>query len=85
MSITNSDGGDSPQFGPLVRRTAEGFIINEVSGDMAYPSLNNLDVIGSIGVTSHVSIQESATERAGGSALWKKMFNYFPALIAMIS
>ena len=77
VSITDSEGGDSPQFGPLVKKTAEGFTINEVSADMAYSSRDNHDLVGSIGGTAYVPFKKSATGRAGGSALWKKMFHYF--------
>ena len=45
VAITDSNGGDSPQFGPLVKKTAEGFKINEVSADMAYSSRNNLQLV----------------------------------------
>jgi len=77
VAITDENGGDSPQFGPLVRKTSEGFTINEVSADMAYSSRNNLDIVGSIGASSYVPFKKNATGRAGGSALWKKMFHYF--------
>jgi transposase len=77
VAITDENGGDSPQFGPLVRKTAEGFTINEVSADMAYSSRNNLDTVGSIGAASYVPFKKNATGRAGGSALWKKMYHYF--------
>jgi hypothetical protein len=38
VAITDSNGGDSPQFGSIIKKTAEGFTINEVSDDMSYPS-----------------------------------------------
>ena len=60
-----------------LKKTAEGFTINEVSADMAYSSRNNLDIVGSIGAASYVPFKKNATGRAGGSALWKKMFHYF--------
>ena len=44
---------------------------------MAYSSRNNLDIVGSIGASSYVPFKKNATGRAGGSALWKKMFHYF--------
>jgi transposase len=77
VAITDENGGDSPQFGPLVRKTSEGFTIDEVSADMAYSSRNNLDIVGSIGAASYVPFKKNATGRAGGSALWKKMYHYF--------
>jgi len=77
VAITDGNGADSPQFGPLVKKTATGFTINEVSADMAYSSRNNLDIVGSIGAASYVPFRKNATGRAGGSALWKKMYHYF--------
>jgi len=44
---------------------------------MAYSSRNNLDIVGSIGAASYVPFRKNATGRAGGSALWKKMYHYF--------
>jgi transposase len=77
VAITDGNGGDSPQFGPLVRKTSEGFTINEVSADMAYSSRDNHDLVGAIGGTAYIPFKKSATGRAGGSALWKKMYHYF--------
>jgi len=77
VAITDSNGGDSPQFGPLVKKTAEGFAINEVSADMAYSSRLNLQLAANAGGKAYIPFKKSATGRAGGSALWKKMFHYF--------
>jgi transposase len=77
VAITDSNGGDSPQFGPLVKKTAEGFTINEVSADMAYSSRHNLQLAANTGGKAYIPFKKSATGRAGGSALWKKMFHYF--------
>ena len=77
VAITDSNGGDSPQFGPLVKKTAEGFTINEVSADMAYSSRLNLQLVANEGSKACIPFKKNATGRAGGSALWKKMFHYF--------
>ena len=77
VAITDGNGGDSPQFGPLVKKTAEGFTINEVSADMAYSSRLNLQLAENAGGKAYIPFKKSATGRAGGSALWKKMFHYF--------
>jgi len=69
VAITDSDGGDSPQFGPLVKKTAEGFTINEVSADMAYSSRLNLQLAANTGGKAYIPFKKSATGRAGGSAL----------------
>jgi len=77
VAITDSNGGDSPQFGPLVKKTVEGFTINEVSADLAYSSRLNLHLAANAGGKAYIPFKKSATGRAGGSALWKKMFHYF--------
>ncbi len=77
VAITDENGGDSPQFGPLVKKTSEGFTINEVSADMAYSSRLNYQLAANTGGKAYIPFKKSATGRAGGSALWKKMFHYF--------
>ena len=77
VSITDSNGGDSPQFGPLVKKTSEGFTINEVSADMAYSSRLNLQLVVNAGGKAYIPFKKNATGRAAGSALWKKMYHYF--------
>jgi len=76
-SITDEHGGDSPQFGPLIQKTAEGFTIGEVSADMAYSSRNNFETVGDLGGTAYIPYKKNATGRAKGSPLWKKMYHYF--------
>ncbi|HOI69956.1 MAG TPA: transposase [Methanothrix sp.] len=77
VAITDEHGNDSPQFGPLIRKTAEGFTIDEVSADMAYSSRKNLEIVGGVGGTAYIPYRKNATGRAGGSPLWKKMYHFF--------
>jgi transposase len=77
VAITDKDGGDSPQFGPLVKKTSEGFTINEVSDDMAYSSRVNLQTVESIGGKAYVPFKKNATGNTRGSVLWNKMYHYF--------
>ncbi len=77
VAITEADGGDSPQFGPLIKKTAEGFSINEVSADKAYSSRSNLDTVKAIGGTAYIPYRNNATGKARGSSLWSKMYHYF--------
>ncbi|OPY54643.1 MAG: Transposase DDE domain protein [Methanosaeta sp. PtaU1.Bin112] len=77
VAITDAYSNDSPQFGPLVRKTAEGFTINEISADLAYSSRRNLQTVENAGGKAYVPFKKNATGRAGGSAIWKKMFHYF--------
>lgn len=77
ITITHDNSGDSPQFKPLVEKTAEHFSIREVSADGAYSSRDNLDVVGDIGGTAYIPFKKTATGRSHGSVLWKKMYHYF--------
>jgi transposase len=77
VAITDSNGGDSPQFGPLVKKTAEGFAINEVSADMAYSSRLNLQLVANEGSKAYIPFKKNATGRSRGSTLWSKMYHYF--------
>jgi len=77
VAITGENSNDSPQFGPLIKKTSEGFTIDEVSADMAYSSRLNLQLVANAGGKPYIPFRKSATGRAGGSAIWKKMFHYF--------
>ena len=77
VAITDSNGGDSPQFGPLVKKTAEGFTINELSADMAYSSRNNLQLVANEGGKAYIPYRKNATGKSKGSSLWSKMYHYF--------
>jgi len=61
----------------LVKKTSEGFTINEISADMAYSSRLNLQLAANAGGKAYIPFKKNATGRAGGSALWKKMYHYF--------
>jgi len=77
VAITDSNGGDSPQFGPLVRKTSEGFTINEVSADLAYSSRLNLQLVANEGGKAYIPFKKNATGKSRGSMLWSKMYHYF--------
>jgi transposase len=77
MTITDDYGGDNPQFEGLVRRTAEGFDIKEVSADKAYSSRASFEIVGDVGGQAFIPFKKNATARAGGSPLWKKAYHMF--------
>jgi transposase len=77
VAITEADGGDSPQFGPLIKKTAEGFTINEVSADKAYSSRLNLQLVANEGGKAYIPYRKNATGKSRGSSLWSKMYHYF--------
>lgn len=75
--ITDGNGGDSPQFSPLIKQTAEGFTINEVTADLAYSSKKNLELVGSVGGIPYIPFKKNVTGKKRGSAMWAKMYHYF--------
>jgi transposase len=77
VAITDGNSNDSPQFGPLVKKTAEGFTINEVSADLAYSSRANLQTVANAGGKAYIPFKKNATGKAKGSTLWGKMYHYF--------
>jgi transposase len=77
VSLTEGKAGDSPEFGPLVERTAEVFGIEEVSADKAYSSRENHNIVDELGGEAFIPFTSNATGRAGGSPAWKKMYHKF--------
>ena len=75
--VTDGSSKDSPQFSPLIKQTAEGFTIGEVSADLAYSSRNNLEVVNEVGGIPYIPFKKNAVGSARGSSMWKKMYHYF--------
>lgn len=77
VSLTEGKAGDSPEFGPLVERTAQVFDIEEVSADKAYSSRENHNVVDELGGEAYIPFQDNATGKTGGSPAWRKMYHKF--------
>jgi transposase len=75
IQVDTKNSGDSPQFGPLVNATAEGFNVAEISADKAYLSHDNLAVAESIGATPFIPFKVNSTPDS--SELWRRMYLYF--------
>jgi hypothetical protein len=75
VRILDKDAADISQFVPLVKETAEGFTIGEVSADKAYVSLESFETVAGCGGTAFIPFKSNATGGVGG--LYKKMFHYF--------
>lgn len=75
--ITGEHGADSPQFESLVRGTAQGFKINDVTADKGYSSRKNHMVVGELGGRAFIPFKENATGKSLGSPLWNKAFHFF--------
>jgi transposase len=76
VAIEGRDAGDSPQFGPLVRQTAENFTVKEVPADKAYLSHDNLALVESLGGTAYMPFKSNSMPGEPGS-LWAKTFHYY--------
>ncbi len=75
VRILDKDAADSPQFAPLVKETADGFTIGEVSADKAYGSLANFETVANCGGCGFIAFKENATGAVGGH--FEKAFHYF--------
>ena len=80
VKITEGTENDSPQLAELVRKTAEVFNMNEVSGDKAYNGRENFKVIEEVGATPFIPFKKNVTGkrvRNYGLSVWGKMYHYF--------
>ena len=75
VRILDKDAADSPQFVPLVKETANGFTIGEVSADKAYGSVANFEAVVGCGGTGFIAFKDNATGACGGH--FEKAFHYF--------
>ncbi len=73
--IRDRDANDCPILGPLVRQTANGFTVKEVSADKGYLSAENVEVIASVGGTPFIAPKVNTTGAAGGR--FEQMYHYY--------
>ena len=74
VTIEGREAGDSPQFKPLVEKTAENFKILEVPADKAYLSHDNLELIEKLGGTAFIPFKSNSND---GDGIWGRMYHYF--------
>jgi transposase len=75
VKITEGHENDNPQLSELVKKTAENFNISEVSGDKAYCSKDNFEVIEEVGAIPFIPFKKNANGK--GYGIWGKMYHYF--------
>ena len=75
VRILDKDSHDCPQFTPLVKETADGFTIGEVSADKAYVSYDNFETVAGFNGEAFIAFKFGTTAAGGGS--FAKMFHYF--------
>jgi transposase len=73
--ILDKDAGDVTQFPGLVKATAEGFEVKEVSADKAYAATEAFDAVDAAGGTLYAAFKKNTTGAVGG--LFEKSFHYF--------
>jgi transposase len=77
VRLTESTANDSPKLKELIEETAKHFTIKEVTGDKAYSSRKNMNVIDDVGGLAFIAFKNNAGKRPWGSPMWKKMYHYF--------
>jgi transposase len=78
VEVTHAHASDHAYFKPLVETTAQNFVMRQVSGDRAYISNTNLQVVVDANAMPYIPFK--TTTKATGkkcSALFKQMFHYF--------
>ena len=77
VQLTMTNEHDSKFLPELVMQTAENFTVKEVSGDKAYSSRANLELINELGAVPYIPFKKGTTGRAKNAPTWKKMYHYF--------
>jgi transposase len=80
VEVSDCHAGDSPFFKPLVERTAQNFLMNEVSADRAYISNKNLQTVVDNNAMPYIPFKSDNTGNSRSNkqpALWRQMYHYF--------
>lgn len=75
VEIADRDAHDSPMFKTLIEATATNFKVEEVVGDKAYLSNENLELVERLGAIPFVPFKVNSGPGKPGS-IWEKMFLY---------
>lgn len=76
VKVTSEFSNDCPQLKELFSKTAENFDMKEFSGDKAYLSRENLELIEGNGTRAHIPFKKNNTSRRKGM-VWKKLYHFF--------
>lgn len=74
--ITSEFDHDSPQLPELYNKTKELFDMQELSGDKAYLSKDNLELIEGQGTKAYIPFKSNSIANKKGM-VWKKLYHYF--------
>ena len=75
LEIHGRDANDSPLLPPLLDATAQRFDVDEVSADLGYSSVVNLQTIADMGASPYIPFKHNATVAKGG--IWARMFHHY--------
>jgi transposase len=75
VSVTDSNGADSPELPALVASSAQRFRLEEVSADKAYLGHANLACIEAAGAVPYVPFKSNSLDK--GSPAWRRMYATF--------
>jgi transposase len=76
VEILDKDAADSPQFKPLVEKTAENFTVKEVTADKAYLSKDNLELVAELGGLPFIPFKVNSVPGEAGT-VWEKLFHFY--------
>ena len=77
IEIADKYAGDSPFLIPMVKTTAQAFTISEVSGDAAYGSSKNMNMVAHFHATPYIPFRSNTTGDGKGSVIWEHMYHLF--------
>jgi len=78
VEITDRFAGDSPQFKPLVDKTAQNFVMQEVSADKAYLSAKNLKTVLDHAAMPYIPFKANSDPASKSkNPVWRRMYHYY--------
>jgi transposase len=79
VTITSGTCNDSPEFPRLIKETKRIFNPREVSADLGYISINNLEFALDNGIIPFIPFKKNVNENSShhNGMIWKKMLKFF--------
>ncbi len=77
VEMSGWEAHDTNYFIPLIERTAEHFVINEVSADKAYLSKKNLEAVEALGGTPYIPFKSNSVPVWKPDSAWARMYYRF--------
>lgn len=75
--ITEGNAADITQFSELTAQTSRNFNMREISGDKAYLSRDNLELVNEYGAIPFIPFKKSTRPAKKGSSMWRDMWHFF--------